>query len=102
MSEQKKPGWKSIPIGGVILGGGTAREFKTGDWRSNRPVVDMEKCIHCLQCWVYCPDMSVKVKDGKMSGFDLDYCKGCGICASVCPRKAIEMIPEAESDEKSA
>ncbi|MGB9785258.1 MAG: 4Fe-4S binding protein, partial [Fervidicoccaceae archaeon] len=25
---------------------------------------------------------------------ELDYCKGCGICAKVCPQKAIEMVPE--------
>ncbi|MEG6615101.1 4Fe-4S binding protein [Peptococcaceae bacterium 1198_IL3148] len=23
-----------------------------------------------------------------------DYCKGCGICANVCPRKCIEMVDE--------
>jgi Pyruvate/2-oxoacid:ferredoxin oxidoreductase delta subunit len=22
----------------------------------------------------------------------LDYCKGCGICAEECPRKAIQML----------
>ncbi|MCD6267417.1 MAG: 4Fe-4S binding protein, partial [Thermotogaceae bacterium] len=25
-----------------------------------------------------------------------DYCKGCGLCANVCPAKAIEMKPETE------
>jgi pyruvate ferredoxin oxidoreductase delta subunit len=36
------------------------------------------------------------VKDGKMQGFDLTYCKGCGICAEECPKKvkAIEMVRE--------
>ena len=27
--------------------------------------------------------------------FDLDYCKGCGMCVSECPSGAIVMIPEA-------
>jgi ferredoxin len=39
----------------------------------------------------------VKVKsgpDGAPYAFDLDYCKGCGICATECPCGAIEMIPE--------
>ncbi|KXA91095.1 pyruvate synthase, partial [candidate division MSBL1 archaeon SCGC-AAA259A05] len=25
---------------------------------------------------------------------DLDYCKGCGICAKECPVDAIEMVKE--------
>jgi len=25
---------------------------------------------------------------------NLDYCKGCGICAKECPCGAIEMVPE--------
>jgi pyruvate ferredoxin oxidoreductase delta subunit len=28
------------------------------------------------------------------TGFDLDYCKGCGICAEVCPADAIAMVAE--------
>ena len=28
--------------------------------------------------------------------FDLEHCKGCGICAEVCPSGAIVMMPEAE------
>ena len=26
--------------------------------------------------------------------FDLDYCKGCGLCMEECPCGAIEMAPE--------
>jgi len=26
--------------------------------------------------------------------FDLDYCKGCGICAAICPKGAIQMVME--------
>ncbi|MDP3894678.1 MAG: 4Fe-4S binding protein [Nocardioides sp.] len=25
---------------------------------------------------------------------DLDYCKGCGLCAAECPSGAIQMVPE--------
>jgi len=42
----------------------------------------------------------VIVKDGKMTGFDYDYCKGCGICAFECPgkkgNKAIVMEEEGK------
>ena len=37
------------------------------------------------------------IKDGKVCGMDLVHCKGCGICASICPvkpKKAIEMVKE--------
>jgi len=25
---------------------------------------------------------------------DLDYCKGCGVCAHECPKKCIQMVIE--------
>ncbi|MCD6442549.1 MAG: 4Fe-4S binding protein, partial [Thermotogae bacterium] len=28
-----------------------------------------------------------------------DYCKGCGLCAKICPKNAIEMKPETEFQE---
>lgn len=74
---------------------------RTGDWRSSRPVlVDREAClavkagkVTCQLCWVYCPDACVTRGIGPE--FDLEYCKGCGICARECPADAIEMQPEA-------
>ena len=101
-AKQKKPGWKELPQSDLIIGGGTAKEFKTGDWRTKRPVFILEKCINCLACWVYCPDAAVIVKDGKVVGFDYEYCKGCGICAHECPvkGKAIIMLSEREAKAK--
>ena len=66
---------------------------RTGDWRSQTPVIDQEKCSQqdtCLLCWLYCPD-GVISRDFPLE-IDLEYCKGCGICAEECPRKAITMV----------
>jgi pyruvate ferredoxin oxidoreductase delta subunit len=82
---------KNIPRGAVIPAGGNAEDYETGGWRTKHPEVDMEKCINCLFCYMYCPDSSVIVKDGKLVGFDLSHCKGCGICAAECPKDAIDM-----------
>ena len=92
-------GWKDIPIGGMIVEAGNAVAYETGDWRAFRPILDADACIHCLLCWVYCPDSSILVKDEKMVGFALDYCKGCGICAEICPADCIEMVEEGKINE---
>ncbi|MBN1232187.1 MAG: 4Fe-4S binding protein [Candidatus Coatesbacteria bacterium] len=87
-------GWKDIPEGGLILEAGNSIKYETGSWRTYKPVTDMEKCIHCLFCWMYCPDSSRIVKDGKLVDTDLFHCKGCGVCAKECPKKCIEMVLE--------
>ncbi len=52
-------------------------------------------CFGCDNCYGVCPDNAVlKVDSGDGYAFDLDYCKGCGICVTECPCGAIEMIPE--------
>ncbi len=79
--------WQDIPIGGMILEAGNATEYLTGGWRAFRPVWGAAQCINCFQCWLYCPDSSILVdsENERVIGFDLEHCKGCGICASVCP-----------------
>ena len=94
MSKQTtKPGWKSLPIGGVLYEPGSSAEYKTGDWRAFKPVLNEAKCVNCLICWIYCPDIAIKKKE-KTVEIDYDYCKGCGICAAECPVKAISMVEE--------
>jgi pyruvate ferredoxin oxidoreductase delta subunit len=68
-------------------------------------VIDLEKCLVvktgkmvCMQCWAFCPEGVIKKEPG--AGIDLRYCKGCGICAEVCPADAIEMVPETEAAKK--
>jgi len=101
MSESKLKGWKELPIGGLILEPGNSEAYNTGTWRTFKPVLHPEICTHDLFCWLYCPDAAILVKDGKMTGFDMKHCKGCGICAKVCPHKpsAITMVKEGEAEE---
>ncbi len=58
---KRLPGYKEIPIGGLIVEAGNAQEYETGSWRTFRPVRDEEKCIHCLQCWIFCPDSACSI-----------------------------------------
>ncbi|MFA7692704.1 MAG: 4Fe-4S binding protein [Candidatus Hydrogenedentes bacterium] len=79
---------------------------KTGEWRTSRPVLIPDKCIAvqrnkalCMQCWAFCPD-SVISKTVPPE-IDLLYCKGCGICAAVCPTQAIDMIAETDEGQET-
>jgi 2-oxoacid:acceptor oxidoreductase delta subunit (pyruvate/2-ketoisovalerate family) len=52
-------------------------------------------CFECDNCYGMCPDNAiVKLGPGQRYAIDLDYCKGCGICAEECPAGAIVMVPE--------
>jgi len=81
----------------------TGEAGRTGDWRSSRPLIDLSKCTpskknrpSCYLCWLYCPEgvvqRSIPVE------IDLEYCKGCGICAEECPTKAITMVDETHEE----
>ena len=54
-------------------------------------------CFGCDNCYGVCPDNAV-VKLGAPGTYeiDLDFCKGCGVCAQECPCGAISMVPEPE------
>jgi 2-oxoacid:acceptor oxidoreductase delta subunit (pyruvate/2-ketoisovalerate family) len=52
-------------------------------------------CFECDNCYGVCPDNAViKLGSGDRYAIDLDYCKGCGLCAAECPCGAIAMVPE--------
>ncbi len=89
--------WKELTPGGTIYEAGNARSFKTGDWRSKKPIFHEDLCKQCGLCFPVCPDDAIPVnKDLKRGDFNYDYCKGCGVCAKVCPFKAITMEEEEE------
>lgn len=91
---------KELALGSVIPEAGNADTYNTGSWRTFKPEKIEENCIQCLFCWIYCPDSSIVVENEKMTGFDYEHCKGCGICENVCPgkkgNKAIKMVEEGK------
>jgi pyruvate ferredoxin oxidoreductase delta subunit len=78
---------------GAVVKGGSSLNYKTGDWRDQRPIIDQETCKQCGICKDVCPDDAVRVIDDQYV-IDYDFCKGCGICAYECTADAIEMVPE--------
>jgi pyruvate ferredoxin oxidoreductase delta subunit len=78
---------------GAVVRGGTSLEYKTGNWRDQRPVIDEKSCEKCGICESVCPDSAVHEKS-EIYVIDYDYCKGCGLCAYECPAHAIRMIQE--------
>ncbi len=71
------------------------------DWRVFKPVYNRETCIDCQNCWVFCPDTAIISRDKKMIGIDYEHCKGCGVCAEVCPTnpKSLIMFEETMDNE---
>ena len=84
--------WRELEVGCDVIEPGSAAEYHTGSWRSARPVTDGGKCIHCAICWMHCPDAAIYQATDGCYGQNLNYCKGCGICAQVCPVGAIAMV----------
>jgi len=72
-----------------------------GDWRVAKPVWNVDLCIDCQNCWLFCPDSSIISRDKEMVGIDYDHCKGCGICVEVCPTnpKSLQMFDENTQNE---
>ncbi|MBI5571829.1 MAG: FAD-dependent oxidoreductase [Desulfomonile tiedjei] len=53
--------------------------------------VDPEKCAVCLTCVRLCPYGAPFINDDHAAEITTALCQGCGICASVCPGKAIQL-----------
>jgi heterodisulfide reductase subunit A-like polyferredoxin len=54
--------------------------------------VDVDNCVKCLTCVRSCPfDVpTFNVEKGEIE-IDEALCHGCGVCAGVCPRQAIQL-----------
>ena len=62
-------------------------------WRTFKPVINFDKCVNCMRCFLVCPDGVIDKSEEKLQ-IDYDYCKGCGVCAYECKLDAIVMEKE--------
>ena len=89
--------WKDLETGFIVTEPGNASQYKTGGWRSQRPIFDRDKCNKkCILCYIFCPEGCIEQNAEGYFEANLFYCKGCGICAEECRRKAITMVEEVE------
>lgn len=91
LREKKQFGFEDIPEN-TAFEAGYLVSVNCG-WRSVRPVVNIEKCVGCMQCYFYCPDGVISMENKKAT-IDYDFCKGCGICNKICKLNAIRMEAE--------
>ncbi len=88
---------KTPPLGselGAVIKNDPRNCPKTGDWKTETPVIDKNVCIGCGMCEQHCPEAAIRMKKNngqKKPVINYQFCKGCGICAEVCPVKAIQM-----------
>lgn len=62
-------------------------------WRVFTPEIDVDACIGCKNCWIYCPETAITWDpETDRPGLRLNACKGCGLCANECPVDCIEMV----------
>ena len=93
---EEMPTWRDLQIGCTLVEPGSASRYKTGDWRSLRPIWDHNKCIKCGICYIFCPDACIEQDAEGYFEANLYWCKGCGICTRECPTGVITMVEEQE------
>jgi pyruvate ferredoxin oxidoreductase delta subunit len=49
---------------------------------------------------MFCPEACIDLDEDDTPHIDLDYCKGCGICAEECPKKCISMVRKGSKKEE--
>lgn len=90
------PSWQAVPYlgsaqfaGPTIRHRGSAALRQTGNWRTERPVIELGKCKRCFLCYLYCPEAALRLDGDNFPHVDYDHCKGCMICYEECPTDAI-------------
>jgi pyruvate ferredoxin oxidoreductase delta subunit len=84
-------------FGPLIVKPSESKGDKTGSWRTLvRPQYLHKNCIACRMCVMICPEGCVKGKEKNAFSVDFTFCKGCGVCAEICPKQDIIMVPEEQ------
>ncbi len=96
VKSESEIGWKDLKVGSIVAEPGSASQYPTGGWRSQKPILDKNLCNKCGLCYIYCPEGCIEQDEEGYFVANLFYSKGCGICAHECPKKAITMVEEAE------
>ncbi|UCF05386.1 MAG: FAD-dependent oxidoreductase [bacterium] len=52
-------------------------------------------CNYCDNCWIFCPDVAILRKTDEYV-INYDYCKGCLVCVTECPRSCISTREEGK------
>jgi pyruvate ferredoxin oxidoreductase gamma subunit len=93
--------WPAVPyLGTSQFAGPTIRRRasaalrETGNWRTERPEIDLAKCKRCFLCYLYCPEAAMRLDAENFPHVDYDHCKGCMICYEECPTEAISRKTE--------
>ena len=81
--------------GPTIRRRGSAALRETGNWRTERPEIELAKCKRCFLCYLYCPEAAMRLDAENFPHVDYDHCKGCMICYEECPTDAISRRMEA-------
>jgi len=82
-------------FGPIYAKPGTSKKNLTGSWRTGlKPKFLQQNCIACKMCLIICPESCVTGEEKNTFQSNLDYCKGCGLCAEICPKKDIMMVEE--------
>jgi pyruvate ferredoxin oxidoreductase delta subunit len=61
----------------------------TGNWRTERPEIELGKCKRCFLCYLYCPETAIRLDGEAYPHIDYQHCKGCMVCYQECPTDAI-------------
>ena len=96
-------------MGGAIHSVGNMRFKDLSTSRTGTiPVFVVEKCTHCGECDLACPDYCFVWEKGEdpktkkmwmnLVGIDYQFCKGCMRCVEVCKFGALLAAKEADHD----